>query len=362
MQDNDKKKICIVVQSLGGGGAERTTAQLSQLLSVLGHEVHLVTILNRIDYDYGGTLHNLGELKDSDDSYLGKIRRFLYFKSLMKKQRFDLIIDNRPRSSSFRELMYYLFLYDISKIIFVVHNFAIDKYFPKRDWIASSYRKAKKIVCASNEIATAVEKKYEFDNISVIYYPLPHLSDGVSLNGKDPYILVYGRFDEKAKNYSLLLEGYAGSILSNNGIKLVLMGEGPDEALLRAKVLESGLKDHVLFQKFVTDPAAIIKGARFTALTSRHEGFPMVLIEALSLGVPVVSVDCHSGPKEIITNEENGLLVENHNPAKLAAAFDRMVTDKVLYAKMKRHAKPSVDHLKPDKIAKKWQELIVGNE
>ena len=363
MQYRDKKKICIVVQSLGGGGAERTTGQLSKLLNGLGHDVHIVTILNRIDYDYGGTLHNLGLLKDADDSFFGRIKRFLLFRGMIKKHNFDIVIDNRPRQNPVRELMYYLFLHPIPKTIFVVHNFAIQKYFPKWVWLTDYYyKRAKKIVCASGEIASAVKKKYGFGNVSVIYYPLPHLHTVSELRVGSPYILVYGRFDEKAKNYTLLLNGYSQSILPDKGIKLVLLGEGPDEELLRRKVNELGLENDVIFENFVNGPAEIIKRARFTVLTSRYEGFPMVLIEALSLGVPVVSVDCSSGPKEVIVNEENGLLIENNDPEKLAAAFDRMVTDDALYKNLKQNAKSSVAHLKPEKIAEKWQKLIAENE
>ena len=71
--------------------------------------------------------------------------------------------------------------------------------------------------------------------------------------------------------------------------------------------------------------------AKFTTLTSRFEGFPMVIPESLCLGIPVVSVDCNSGPKEVIRNKYNGLLVENNNPTSLAQAFDQMILEDDLY-------------------------------
>ena len=69
----------------------------------------------------------------------------------------------------------------------------------------------------------------------------------------------------------------------------------------------------------------ILNNAKFLALTSRYEGFPRVLLESLSTGTPVISVNCKSGPNEIIAHEVNGLLVENFNIKKLSEAFNRFV-------------------------------------
>ena len=76
MHSIPKKKICIVTSSLGKGGAEKSSAVLSILLDNLGYEVHIISVLNLIDYDYKGTLLNLGALKSKDDSFFSKLNRF----------------------------------------------------------------------------------------------------------------------------------------------------------------------------------------------------------------------------------------------------------------------------------------------
>lgn len=363
MQDRDKKKICIVTQSLGGGGAERSTAQLSQMLDGLGHEVHIISVLSRIDYEYAGEMHNLGLMKDADDSFMGRLKRFLYFRRLMKRHNFDLIIDNRPRGGGLREFMYCAFLYQMPKTVFVVRSSSLSIYFPRWRWmIGLFYGRAKKIVCVSQEIAAMVKKKYDLKNVIYIYNPVKEMVMIEEKKIVQPYILAYGRFEEAVKNHTLLLKGFKESVLIDLGYRLVLMGEGPDEAYVKRSAENLDLANFVDFKQFLSNPEATISNARFVTLTSRYEGFPRVLIEALSLGVPVVSVDCSSGPKEIIINENNGLLVENHNSKKLAAAFDRMVTDDDLYAQMKQNTKASIAHLKPEKIAEQWQKLILKNE
>ena len=96
----------------------------------------------------------------------------------------------------------------------------------------------------------------------------------------------------------------------------------------------------------------------FTILTSKYEGFPTMLIESLSQGTPVISVDCQSGPSEIIIEAQNGLLVPNNNPYLLSEAMNRFVTDNNLYLFCKNNAKKSVEKFNKEHISKDWKQII----
>jgi glycosyltransferase involved in cell wall biosynthesis len=105
-------------------------------------------------------------------------------------------------------------------------------------------------------------------------------------------------------------------------------------------------------------PFDYVKNAKFTLLTSHYEGFPMAIIESLALGTPVVSVNCNSGPAEVIQNEYNGLLVENYNPNALVIAMERLIIDEDLYHICKANAIKSVQHLSVENISKQWNQIL----
>ena len=357
-----KLKIAIVTSSLGRGGAQKSSANLSILLSNLGYEIHLILVLNFIDYEYQGQLLNLGILKDNDDSFFGKIKRFRLFYNYIKSENFDYIIDSRARPTFFKQLLINKILYAHQKVIYVVHSYRLKNYIPKSRFLAKVlYKNAFQLVAVSQEIKKLIQLEYGFNQISTIYNCL---SKSESVANQDTpklpqkFILFFGRIDDKVKNISLLIDAYNQSKLAVNNTKLVILGDGPDISYLEQKTVDLQLQHQIVFLPYCADPSNIIKRALFSVLSSRYEGFPMVLIESLSLGTPVVSVDCKSGPKEVIQNEMNGLLVENHNPTALAMAFDRFLEDEKLHKYCRQNAKKSFEKFSANIISKNWLNLL----
>lgn len=361
-----KIKICLVAISLGRGGAERSTALLSKLLFNKGYEVNLVVLTDVINYEYDGNLFNLGKYKKGNDNLLKRVKRFKRLKAYFKESQFDYIIDNRPRNSALKELFYLKYIYTSQKLIYVIRNFNIDNYLPKCVWPFSDFmidliiNRVYKLVGVSKAIAQEVNTKFSTEKTVAIYNPIEDLSlIGGNKSFADNYILYLGRIEEKSKNISLLLESYKISKLVGYGIKLRIVGSGPDEEIIDKKIEVLNLENNVERIAFTLDVHSYIKHAKFITLTSNYEGFPRVLIEALSLGTPVVSVNCKSGPLEIIKNRENGLLVDSYDENDFANAMNEMIENKNLYAKCKENARQSVSHLEQNVIAEEWSKILI---
>ena len=358
---NDKKiKICIVTISLSKGGAERSTALLSKMLHSSGFEVHLVTLNDAIDYPFAGNLINLGLNKPKKDSIFSRFLRFKKFRSIIKNENFDFIIDNRNRQFALKELFYLNYIYKGANIIYVVRSFNLSQYFPENNFVRKKMiHDSKGIVGVSKAIADTINKNYNTEKAINIYNPKEEFNvSKEEVINKEEYILYLGRIEEAVKNLTLLLTAYKNSVLPEYTIKLKILGDGPDKNWLMLKIKDLELVDLVEVLPFTPNVYTYLKNARFLTLTSRYEGFPRVLIESLSAGTPVISVDCESGPNEIIKHEDNGLLIENFDVSKLSKAYNRFVLEEELYLHCKQNAEKSIEHLKIENIATQWTNYL----
>lgn len=219
-------------------------------------------------------------------------------------------------------------------------------------------------VAVSHYIESQVLKRYQFTDTVTIpnafdenwpdhgNSPLPE-----SLTTRK-YILWYGRMVDEIKDITFLLNAFEASRLWEKGFDLVLMGEGPDKTSLQQKALALRSSEYIQFLPYTSPPDAIIRQAYFVVLCSVFEGFPMVLIEALSLGVPVVSLDIVSGPSEVIKHGVNGMLIKERNIEKFAKALTEMWTNENLYRTCRENAKASVQPFSMTEIAKLWKNLL----
>ncbi|MET0760419.1 MAG: glycosyltransferase [Flavobacterium sp.] len=355
-----KTKIAIISYSLGGGGAERFGGLLSCILNDLGYEIHNIIITEKVDYDYCGILYNLGEICKNETFLTGKIKKGILLKRYLQNQKIDIIIDNRSRNVFLRE-WFTKWIYGKRKTFYVIHSYNLKNYLPDSVFLAKLlYKKAEKLICVSKAIEAKVKEKYNFKNTIAIYNPidLTQIKTQNTIEVPEKFILFYGRLEEKVKNFSLMLEAFSISKIYEKGYKLLIMGNGPDADFIQKTIAKFNLDDAVKIIPFQNNPFGYVKKARFTVLTSHYEGFPMSIIESLAWGTPVVSVNCNSGPAEIIVNEQNGLLVENYNSNALANAMIRLAEDDNLYHICKENASKSVEYLSLENISKQWQQIL----
>jgi glycosyltransferase involved in cell wall biosynthesis len=143
--------------------------------------------------------------------------------------------------------------------------------------------------------------------------------------GELPVIMGVGRLVAQ-KDFPNLIWAFA-EVRSRIDARLMILGEGPDRAKLEQLVTELELGEWVSLPGFVKDPVSLMARAATFALSSVREGLPTVLIEALATGVPVVSTDCESGPREILRGGELGRLVPVGDSAALAEAITAALSE-----------------------------------
>ena len=138
-------------------------------------------------------------------------------------------------------------------------------------------------------------------------------------------------------------------------VRLVLVGREDDETFarrLRSAALVAGVEQHVWWAGYIRDPLPIIARSNVFAITSHSEGGPMVVLEAMACGVPVVSSDCPAGPRYLLDEGRAGVLVPVGDAAAVAAAIGRLASDEDLRAEFVRRGLERVAVFEPRKVAR----------
>ena len=144
----------------------------------------------------------------------------------------------------------------------------------------------------------------------------------------------------------------------DSGWRLRLVGDGETRPELEAQIRQLNLQDSVILGKVESDMASVYEKASILALSSRYEGLPMVLLEAETFGVPCVCFTCKCGPKDVIRDGENGLLVPEGDIPALADALLKLIQDPVLLARMGAAAYADAVRWRPEHIMQQWQNLF----
>ena len=356
-QKSHRLKICLVTVTLSDGGAERCAALLSNYFENQDIEVYHVVFSGKVAYDYSGKLFHLEHLKDKRNSWWSRSKRFFALKQFFDTNHFDYVIDFRTKEYLLQEMIIHNFVFP--KFIQTIHSFKIKSYLPKNKFLAKLlYRNCQKFISVSKGIQEKVNKNYNFLPTKLIYNPIDF--EFISNQSKQEvtndfqYVLSAGSMNKNIKQFNKLVECYANSILPSKKIKLIILGEGKLKNKW-IKLAESlNLQDMVIFKGNVKNPFRYYKNAIFTISTSKYEGMPMVLLESLACGTPIISWDYASGPSEIITNKQNGLLIENQDTDKLIEAMNLFVSDNNLYLHCKENAVSSVKQFSLETIGNEW--------
>ncbi|MBX4216111.1 glycosyltransferase, partial [Candidatus Parcubacteria bacterium] len=310
--ENNGKKIAFCVSSFRAGGGERMLVDLANEFSRRGYGVDMVA------------LSNVGEYSDQLDPSVNKV--------VLKARRMFLSLPGLIRYLSRERPIAMVTLDEHTSIYALIARFlsrAPTRIVPRvgttysklfafrgmrerhRLWLMRFlYKRADRIIAVSKGVADDVASFLGVpqEKIVTVYNPKslafieargsvppphPWLSDTSS-----PVIMAAGRF-RHPKNYQMLVRAFA-SVRKTVPARLILVGKGRDEEELKKLVRELHCERDVLFPGYAENPYAWIRRADVFVSTSVWEGMPNALLEAMACGVPVISSDCDSGPREII--------------------------------------------------------------
>jgi glycosyltransferase involved in cell wall biosynthesis len=365
-------RIAIVIYSLAGGGAERVTCHLANAWAARGYEVAVVT-LEGVDNDAYALAPDvervgLGLASQSKNAITGLIENLWRIHTLrhaLKKLQPDVVIGMMTTAGVLAVLS------SIGKKWKVIPAERIHppKVSLSRSWEFLrrwSYPRAAAVVTLAEESRHWIEANCPGSRSVVIPNPVvlplpegdPQVPTENYVHPNDRIILGVGRLDGQ-KGFDILIQAFSGVADSFPAWRLVVLGEGPDRGRLAAQVERAGLEDRILLPGRAGNMGEWYKRADLYVMSSRFEGFPNVLVEAMSHGLPAISFNCDTGPGDIIRHGVDGLLV---NPVgdvpALIDALTQLMGDKARRTDMASRAIEVGDRYTMSRILVEWDRIF----
>ncbi|MBR2090572.1 MAG: glycosyltransferase [Fibrobacter sp.] len=389
------KNVAIIASSLNSGGAERTAANISNFL-VSNYNVHVILFnADEIKYPYSGKLHVLDV--PSRKSLIGKIlnlyKRVKCVAKIKRDEKIDVSISlmvgpnivnvlTKKRELVISSIRNHMSLVRMNRLYSMIFGKILNYVCNNSD----------KTVCLSKGVERDLIEHFgaKPDKLITIYNPcdvnvlLNASSDYQQKIDMDEYsVTTMGRLTQQ-KGQWLLIRAFADVLKKIPNAKLYIFGEGTLENELKNLVRKLNIEKSVFFCGFVEAPHQFIKKSRLFVFSSMFEGLGNVLIEAMACGVPCISTDCLSGPREIIAPETEyvglldkpeyakyGILVQTNNEQvikyheklnntekQLSDTIVDLLQDKHLWQKYHERSLERAKDFSYDKIKEDWVSLI----
>ncbi|MEV7418648.1 glycosyltransferase [Streptomyces sp. NPDC089919] len=194
------------------------------------------------------------------------------------------------------------------------------------------------------------------DNSSFMPNPLPFIPDTPSPRS-EKVVTSIGRLSDQ-KGIDMLLDSWAEVAPKHPDWTLRIFGSGEDEEMLKKQCAELGLNSSVEWMGRTSDVIGALHGGSVFVQSSRGEGFPLALMEAMAAGVPCAAFDCAPGVREIIKDGEDGLLAALGNTGGLARILSTLMSDKELRDAMGDLARERIQRYAPQEIVSRWERLF----
>ncbi len=351
-------KIVYSIKGLNfSGGTERVTIIEANALAERGHEVHIVSFVGKGEQPFFTVspkvkCHYLAPPKDRHLFPFRDIRRIILLKKLYKQINpdFIIIVDagrsfvNIPASRGYKTITWEHF--NINSSYRITHILS------RR--IAAKHSDC--IVTLTSSDAQSYINKLNAKKALSIYNPIT-IDNSVKTDLRNKRVLAIGRIVTQ-KGFDMLAEAWAVAVKQAPEWKLRIIGEGNKKDLLKCKIKEFGIEDNVE----VLPPTKNVKEeyalASLYVLSSRFEGLPLVLIEAMSVGLPIVSFDCETGPRDIVNDGVTGILVPVSDVKRLGDEMARLMNSPERLKQFSKNAIIESHKFDIENILGQWENLL----
>lgn len=365
-------RILIVIPAMGLGGAQRATTQLANHWAGRG-AVRIVTLAPLADDFYAldsqverASVALLGQSRNRFEGLVNNLLRINALRREIDRFQPDIVLGMMTSASV---------LVALACIGFRARSIGAERTYPGRRsegrlwtavrWLTYGWLHA--VVAQTPETAQWIEAHTTARGVKVIAnaapWPLavqePRVNPSAVLGANRSMILSVGRLDP-GKAFNDLIDAFARLAAHRLDWDLVILGEGPARAALERHVQVSGLQGRVLLPGAVGNARDWYERASIFALSSLFEGFPNVLVEAMAMGVAVVSTDCDVGPRNIVNHGADGRLVPVSDVPAMAAALDELIGDPAERARLASAAEGIRERLSVKRIMSQWDELFMA--
>lgn len=305
------RRILFVINSLAGGGAERVMTTLLRHSSAWRgrYEMSLALLDNEpCAYDPPDwmTVHRL----DADFSLIRSISRL---RALVRRTKPDIVLSflTRANVAACAAVTGTGIPFIISeRVNTLAHLPSGMAGLIGRAMVRLAYPRAEHVIAVSQGVADDLVEHFGVQRARISVLSNPVDGDAIRIRAAaqdnrlpaEPYVVAMGRLVPN-KNFALLIDAFAAAAIPE---RLVIFGDGPERAALERRIATLGMTERILLAGFSDNPFPAIAAARCYVLPSNAEGFPNGLVEAMTLGVPVISTDCPSGPSEILAARAPG--------------------------------------------------------
>ena len=356
----EQKNVDFYISSLSGGGAEHVLINLATAFSKMGNQVSITSLERRKQfYQIDDDIEVIRYDHTKDNVVLGIIKDILCVRRQLKNRKnTDVAVSFLGRTNIVLSIASIRIK---QKIVICDRNNLARKY---SKWVffllCAIYSLADELIVQTNEIID-VYPKFLRQKIKVLENPLDFKEMDKQCNvevEKSNTLISVGRL-ERQKDYKTLISAYAKIANKHKEWNVKRYGKGDLREDIQKWIDQAGMTDRISLCGMTHTPFLEMKKAKVFVLSSFFEGFPNVLCEAMYAGLPCIATACKSGPRDLIQNGENGLLVEVGNVDEMAEKMDLLMSNQTMRNSLGTEAHKRILRLDSKIVCKRWLDTLV---